>query len=503
MVKWFARLGLRTKIVLVIAAITCTMLLLASAIQLLYQHTAYQRRAVAEQQVLAQLIADRSTAALSFADAVVARENLAALGVNAAILNACIYDADDRLFAGYDRTADSGPGCAPGLLARPPGIAHGELFTATLIHIDGERIGTLTILSSLADLSARIRTDLLVALAILLVAAGLAILAALRLQRLVSDPVIHLAETAALITRSGDYQVRAEASTGDEVGQLVRAFNGMLDALHERDASLRDSIERLRDEVARRQVAEAEATAAYAQLQQAFEKAVQIEKLSALGSFVGGIAHEINNPLMGLTNYISHVQERTDNPEHAALLGKAQGQVRRIGRIVKRVLRYARTGSAFIQSIDLQALAADACLLLKPELERWSIDVAIQSETPTPRVVSDKDVLDQALVNLLLNAVYAVKGEARREIRVRIASAPGGTALTVEDTGPGVPAAMRSQIYDPFFTTKPPGDGTGLGLSVTMRGLSEVGATLTLDETYQDGARFVILLPDEAPKAQS
>lgn len=494
--KWFKDLDLRAKLIAVILAITCTTLILASAVQALYQRAVSERSLIAERQVVAQLIANRSTAALSFSDERVARENLSALNVDAAVQMACIYDAQGGLFADYKRQLDASPDCPSGLPSRAGGIANGELFVVQPIHLDGERVGTLTILASLATLSQRTRSDLLVALAILLGAMGLAVLAALRLQRIIFGPIIQLAETARRITQSGDFGLRARATTDDEVGQLVKTFNGMLDAIHERDASLRRSIELLRVEVARREAAETQATEALEQLQQAFERSLQVEKLSALGTFVGGIAHEINNPLMGLSNFISFAQKNPNDPEHAEILEQAQELVRRIARIVDRVLRYGRPGTSLAQPIDLSRLVADACLLLKPEFDRWGIKVEVNRPEPPLQVISDKDVLDQALVNLLLNAIYAVKQQARREIHIELKPVTGGAAIGVADTGSGVPAAVRCRIYDPFFTTKPPGQGTGLGLSVTMRGLLEAGASLKLDEAYQDGARFVIFVPD-------
>lgn len=239
-----------------------------------------------------------------------------------------------------------------------------------------------------------------------------------------------------------------------------------------------------------------------AELERAHEQALQLEKLSALGSFVGGIAHEIKNPLMGLYNYIAHVQEGIDEPEFLDLLERAQTQARRIGRIVDGVLSYARADTTATAVLDLRDVADEVAHLVQGEIKRWSIAVIrALPDTPVP-VLSNRDVLTQALLNLLLNAIYALRDAPRREIRIGLDQQPAQVLLSVCDTGSGVPADMRRRIYDPFFTTKPPGEGTGLGLSVALRGLNSVGADLTLTDNAGGGACFSIRVPS-VPGAES
>jgi PAS domain S-box-containing protein len=235
-----------------------------------------------------------------------------------------------------------------------------------------------------------------------------------------------------------------------------------------------------------------------AELDQAYEKSLQLEKLSALGSFVGGIAHEIKNPLMGLSNYIAHVEDNIEDADLRGVLDRAQHQVRRIARIVDGVLGYARANDTETRVLDLRPLVADVLDLVRSELTRWSITVVDElPDDPVP-VRSNRDVLSQALLNLVLNGIYALREAPRRELRFAAEQQPRRTLLSVCDTGPGVPEDIRRRIYDPFFTTKPPGQGTGLGLSVTLRQLNAVGAELTLTDAPGGGACFTLLLPSAA-----
>ncbi len=240
----FAQLDIRAKLLVVISGITFTTLVLATTAHILYNHHATKQRLVAEQQALARVIADRSTAALAFADERVATENLAALAATESVEAACIYAPDGTLFAVYSR--QPGTLCSAALTTSSKRAGRGSLALAQPIVLDKVPVGTLTLRSGLADLTHQTRANLLVGVAILAGALLLATLAAAHLQRLVSTPIVRLAETAGHITRTRDYQVRAEAGSRDEVGQLVDAFNRMLEAIRERDNSLQRSEARFR-----------------------------------------------------------------------------------------------------------------------------------------------------------------------------------------------------------------------------------------------------------------
>ena len=244
---WFNGLRIGTKLLVVITAITLVILVGATALSVVYQYHATKTRLTAEQQTLARLIADRSTAALAFADQQVATENLEALHASPSIQTACIYDASGVLFASYSRPSGNLPGCCQLLSATAASHSESAFDLEQPIEVDNERIGTLTLRTSLAVLEKQTRTDLFVAVSILIGAVALAILSASILQRLISEPIVRLADTAALITSSQDFAIAAEGGGANEIGQLVDSFNNMLNVIRERDNSLRRSEARLRD----------------------------------------------------------------------------------------------------------------------------------------------------------------------------------------------------------------------------------------------------------------
>jgi diguanylate cyclase (GGDEF)-like protein/PAS domain S-box-containing protein len=242
----FADLSIRAKLVLIVAVATTVALVLANGVHLVYsRHTAAAAMA-REVGILAQVLANRSTAALAFFDDVLARENLAALGAGKSIVSACIYAMDGSVFASYARPGSRSPDCPPLPLAR------GARFTAAALEyfqdivLEGQPVGVLFIRSSLSPLQATTWNYLLVTIAAFAGALTVALLLASRLQLFVSEPIERLAATAGRISRTGDYALRAEQAGNDETGRLVEAFNRMLDTVHDRDRMLSESESRYR-----------------------------------------------------------------------------------------------------------------------------------------------------------------------------------------------------------------------------------------------------------------
>ncbi|MEE7626202.1 AAA family ATPase [Methylobacter sp. Wu8] len=217
---------------------------------------------------------------------------------------------------------------------------------------------------------------------------------------------------------------------------------------------------------------------AYTQLQESREHMMQMEKLSALGTLVGGVAHEINNPLMGLMNFVEFAESKATDPKTREMLGKALHEIERIKTIVRNMLIYVRTKSHLTGASQISETVSQTLSLLDGEFKKSNIQLHIELPDNLPLIVCDADSLQQILINLLLNARDALSG--RDHPRIDIAAQRNGAMveLTIADNGPGIPDAILSRIFDPFFTTKPPGKGTGLGLSVSHRLIEETGGNI-------------------------
>jgi len=226
---------------------------------------------------------------------------------------------------------------------------------------------------------------------------------------------------------------------------------------------------------------------------------IQSEKLAAVGQMVSGVAHELNNPLTSIAGLSEFLQERPRLPaaerEHLRVIHE---QAERAGRIVRNLLTFARKGSPAEATVDLNDIVGRTALLVAYELNLRGIELTEERvKTPLP-VRGHRDELQQVLLNLVYNAVHAVRAlpdGAPRRVTLVTAVEQGQAAVRVRDTGPGVPDELVSQLFTPFFTTKDPGEGTGLGLSLSYRILESHGGRLAYRPGPGGGAEFGFSLP--------
>ncbi|HEX6616441.1 MAG TPA: ATP-binding protein [Gemmatimonadales bacterium] len=233
---------------------------------------------------------------------------------------------------------------------------------------------------------------------------------------------------------------------------------------------------------------------------------IQNDKMASIGQLVSGVAHELNNPLTsiaGLTELLLELELQPEFPrDHLRVI---HDQAERAGRIVRNLLTFARKGAPEKGPVDLNDVAARTSLLIVYELELHGIELDSALDPDPVMVLGDRYELQQVLLNLVTNAVQAVSAlPADRPRRISIATARvGGEAiLRVRDTGPGVTPQHASSLFTPFFTTKAPGQGTGLGLSLSYGLIQSHGGVLSYEPPADGGAEFRIALPVYQPGAE-
>jgi len=221
-----------------------------------------------------------------------------------------------------------------------------------------------------------------------------------------------------------------------------------------------------------------DARQAYLQLQENRGRMMQMEKLSALGTLVGGVAHEINNPLMGIMNYVEFAESKVTDVKTREVLGKALHEIERIKTIVRNMLIYVRTKSSPTGSCQVRDTVNQVLSLLEGEFKKINIQIHTELPDNLPLIMCDAGSLQQVMINLLLNAKDALSESDQPRIDITARQDDTRLELTVCDNGSGIPDAILTRIFDPFFTTKPPGKGTGLGLSVSLRLIEEAGGNI-------------------------
>ncbi len=330
-------------------------------------------------------------------------------------------------------------------------------------------------------LASRIPKKLVTAASMVLLCAAVAWLVGVRV---VGRPIDTLIEKARRIGRE-DFSAPLALASRDELSSLAREMNAMA-------AMLEASRCRLVDETAAR-------IAAVEQLRHA-------DRLTVVGRLASGLAHELGTPLnivSGRAQMIASGESaRRDEVERAArVIGD---QAARMTRIVRQLLDFARHRSGELAEADLSELAKETALLLEPLARKRKVRLACAAD-PSLFVCVDAAQIQQALANLVMNAIEASGPEGAVEIRVEMRDVatppdpdarPGRYAVfEVEDQGEGIPAKSLPAIFDPFFTTKPVGEGTGLGLAIVYGILREHGGWVAVRSEPGRGSRFSAFIP--------
>jgi two-component system NtrC family sensor kinase len=230
------------------------------------------------------------------------------------------------------------------------------------------------------------------------------------------------------------------------------------------------------------------------------ERLLQSEKVATMGSLLAGVAHELNNPLAALSGHAQLLRDSTGAAD--AVVKRRAGKIcdasDRCVRIVRNFLALARQHPPERALVALNDVVRAAIELLTYELRTEDVELVLELGNDLPILSADQHQLHQVLVNLIVNAQQALRKTAgRRAIVVSTRPLPNRRAvqLVVADSGPGIPAEIQAKVFEAFFTTKPPGEGTGLGLSLCREIIDAHGGTITIDSAPGRGTQFVITLP--------
>ena len=232
------------------------------------------------------------------------------------------------------------------------------------------------------------------------------------------------------------------------------------------------------------------------------QQMVATERLASLGTLAAGVAHEINNPLAIISESTGWMRQLLARDELKGMLRRAdfekaldkvEKSVERARRITHQLLSFVRKTDSTFSQLDLTGLIDETVQFLEHETKKRGIKIIRKTASASASVWSDPYRIRQALVNLLTNAVQAIGTEG--EITLAVEDSADHTAITVSDNGPGIPGENLARIFEPFFSTKSPGEGTGLGLFVTRGIIEKLGGTVTVESEVGKGASFCVRLP--------
>jgi two-component system NtrC family sensor kinase len=390
----------------------------------------------------------------------------------------------------------------------------------------GKIIGGIQMEVPIGDLvMSLLESKRIILITIILDAIVLIIFGSFLLSRVLVKPIKDLVRLTQRIS-DGDFSQKIEATSKNEIGQLIGSFNRMIERLKENQESLENYLESL------------EST--NKQLKQAQEELIRTEKLASIGRFAAGVAHEVGNPLGAILGYTSILQkERLDREESKDYLKRIVKEIERINRIVRELLDFARPSKFEIKDVEINKVIESALSLLSYQNNFKNIETKLDLQSDLPAIKGDEFQLSQVFINIILNATDAMpeggilriqtsthvvenldvdrfqriyprrrksdptesdysrmrKTDPLAALFKKFSEGDRLVKIRISDTGSGIKKEDLENIFDPFFTTKAPDKGTGLGLSISLRIVESLEGEIRVESEVGKGSAFEVYFP--------
>ncbi|MEO0123209.1 MAG: cache domain-containing protein [candidate division WOR-3 bacterium] len=267
----------------------------------------------------------------------------------------------------------------------------------------------------------------------------------------------------------GNFPERINITTQDEIADLARAFQYMIDSIKKRDEELK--------RYAQQTIAEA-------------------ERLAIIGQLAAGVAHEINNPLTGILLYCDLMLKNfPDDSPYKKNLIRINSEAQRCKTIVKGLLDFAREKKPEVKKVSINDLIESTLSLLKTQAIFLNINTKLELDKNLPQINIDPGQIQQVIINIIMNGVEAMEGKGELTIKTAFSEDKNFVVISISDTGPGIKPEHIKKIFEPFFTTKEASHGVGLGLSISKRIIDDHNGVIEVYSEFGKGATFKIKLP--------
>ncbi len=295
-------------------------------------------------------------------------------------------------------------------------------------------------------------------------------------SRRITTPIHKLIDATNRIGR-GDLDKKIELTTNDEIQILATEFELMRQKLQESYQGMEEKIQKRTRE-----------------LQEAQAQISHQEKMASLGMMAAGIAHEIGNPLTSISSMVQIIKRKNVDPKTGEYISNILKNIERISRIVRELVDFSRPSSYEEAPADINEIIKSAVGIIKYDRRAKNLVYHLLLDSNLPETVLVSDHLLQVFLNILINAVDASEGYGDK-IEVRSYVKNGNINVDIADNGCGIPDDIQKKIFEPFYTTKEVGKGTGLGLTVSYGFIEKLKGEIKVKSNVGSGSTFIITIP--------
>jgi signal transduction histidine kinase/ActR/RegA family two-component response regulator len=506
-------LSIKRKLMLITMLTSSAALILSSVSFLIYDLMSFRRQLSQDLMTQAEIIGFNSGAAMAFKDEAAATATLSALKAKDDIVAAALYSPEGKVFAHYSQGDKRLPSSLPSA-SEESGYRFegGYLQVFQKVTMNGERVGTLYMLSDMRQWNLRAKRYTGIIVIVVLICSSLALLLSSRLQKLISKPILHLEDTMRMVSTNKNYEIRAVRFYGDEIGRLIDGFNTMLSEIQLRDSALQRANNELQTSTHELEVEIIHRKRTQDELLTAKQAAEQASR--AKSAFLANMSHELRTPLNAIIGYSEMLEEEVQDSgkiSNVRDLQKIQAAGKHLLALINDVLDLSKIEAGkmqlHVEMFEIQDMIEEIVTTLTPAIAKNENAFQLRMPKEIGTMRGDVTKVRQILLNLLSNACkFTDHGRISLDVDRLRPAGQDWIRFRVGDTGIGISTEQQENLFQEFtqadISISRKYGGTGLGLAISHRFVQMMKGRILVESAPGQGSVFTVDLPVQAAAEQ-